>query len=112
MGRAHDFKTEALTEVNLHIAEVATDLVAPEAAGWDFFCECGGRDCYATVRLTLAEYMAIRESAAAILAPGHELNLSARAARARERARERRREAQALWAQAEQQRRRARRNLP
>lgn len=91
----------ALTEVNVHILELAVDAPSHELA-WEFFCECGGRDCYEQVVLTIEEYTAVRRRGEAVLAAGHRLNPSARARRLRE-------EALALRAQAEHQLTRARR---
>lgn len=39
-----------------------------------FLCECDGDDCQSHVRMTLAEYDALRESGAWVTAPGHQLH--------------------------------------
>lgn len=84
----------ALIEANAQIASTSSD------PGSRFYCECGRRTCTEQVPLTHAQYLAIRERGAAVLAMGHRTNHSSRA-------RELRREAQALVAQAKHQRRRA-----
>jgi hypothetical protein len=97
-------KTFLLTEVNHHIRDLAAD--ADWDAGdpeWEFFCECGRRDCHEQVKLTLDAYVALGDGNRPVLAPGHRLSQVERARRLRE-------ETQALLAQAEQQVKRAQRN--
>jgi hypothetical protein len=103
MARQQDFKTVALTEVNVHILELAAESVSAESR-WEFFCECGRRDCTEQVALTLGQYVATRECGTAVLAAGHSPNQSARA-------RELRQDAQVLVAQAKHQNRRAGENV-
>ncbi len=98
-----------MLEVNAHIREAAERLDgARKGSFWEFRCECGGPDCQSEIRLTLAEYAALRDSYEPILAPGHDIS---RPARARRTAREKCDDAEALKRQAEQQQGRARRNL-
>jgi hypothetical protein len=96
----------ALLEVNVRIREAALrlDAAEPEAV-WAFLCECGEAGCHAQVRLTLAEYDALKAAERPVLAPGH---AASRAAVARRYAEALREDATALRAQAEQQLRRAR----
>ena len=94
-----DFKTAALTEVNGHILEVADESVMG-GEEWEFFCECGRRDCHERVELTAAAYGALRDAGRAILAAGHRLT---RAEQARRQALRLRDDASALRAQAELQ---------
>jgi hypothetical protein len=101
VGRNQDFKTVALTEVNAHIRELADESPSHDLK-WEFFCECGHRDCKAQLVLSIEEYTSIRDRDEAVLAPGHLVNQSARSRRLRE-------EAQALRAQAAHQLRRAKR---
>jgi hypothetical protein len=54
------FKTQALTEVNRHILDAARDSVSGEQE-WEFFCECGGRDCNEHVKLTIDAYVALHD---------------------------------------------------
>lgn len=97
-------KTYVLTYVNGHIAEFAAGQET-DPLEWDFFCECGRRDCDEQVRLTRAAYLALHEAERPVLAPRHRLNQAERAKRLAE-------EARALRAQAEQQIARARRRRP
>lgn len=64
---------DVLLEVNAHVHEAARRFegVEPGADRWDFTCECGARDCRATVSLTLAEYEELRTAEQRVLAPGH-----------------------------------------
>jgi hypothetical protein len=92
-------KTFLLSEVNHHIRDLAADTDS-DVAEWEFFCECGEKECKAQVTMTLAEYAALNDGGEPVLAAGHRLSQTERAQRLRE-------EAQALLAQAEQQVRRA-----
>jgi hypothetical protein len=83
MGRERALKTAALTEVNEHILEFASESASIED-DWDFFCECGELDCHAVVRLTIGEYTGLRDAERAVLAPGHELSEHDRSRRLRE----------------------------
>ena len=76
-------KTAALTEVNDHILDFASESASIET-DWDFFCECGELNCHSLVRLTINEYMDVRDSASAVLAQGHELSDDDRSMRLRE----------------------------
>ena len=71
---------------------------------WEFPCECGHRDCRASVFLTLDAYAALGDRGDTVLAPGHSMSQVARARGLVDAAR-------ALRAQAEQQVRRAGKNL-
>jgi len=82
MGRKQALKTAALTEVNGHILEFASESASSET-DWEFFCECGEADCHAMVRLTVNEYTGLRDADGAMLAPQHELSGEARAKRLR-----------------------------
>jgi hypothetical protein len=94
-------KTFLLTEVNHHIRDLAAE-DSWEAPEWEFFCECGRKDCTEQVKMTLDAYVALNDGGAAVLAPGHRLSQAERAQRLRE-------EARALLAQAEHQVERAER---
>jgi hypothetical protein len=76
-------KTAALTEVNDHILDFASESASIET-DWDFFCECGELNCHSLIRLTVNEYMDVRDSASAVLAQGHELSDDDRSTRLRE----------------------------
>ena len=76
-------KTTALTEVNDHILDFASESASIET-DWDFFCECGELSCRSLIRLTVNEYMNVRDSASAVLAQGHELSDDDRSTRLRE----------------------------
>ena len=76
-------KTAALTEVNDHILDFASESASIET-DWDFFCECGELSCHLLVRLTINEYRDVRDSASAVLAHGHELSDDDRSTRLRE----------------------------
>ena len=71
---------------------------------WDFMCECGEETCHKFVFLTLDEFVALRDRGEAVLAPEHHLSPVAHARRVRS-------ATQALRAQAEQQVKRAKKNL-
>lgn len=71
---------------------------------WEFHCECGHRNCNELVFLTVDEYTALHDDGKAVLAEGHRVSQVARARGLVE-------AAKALCAQAEQQVRRARKNL-
>ena len=98
------FKTEALTEVNAHILEAARDSITQEQE-WEFFCECGDSTCGEQVKLSVEEYVGLRERGDAVLADGHRLSRGELALR---RASELGEESAALRAQAEHQVRHAR----
>lgn len=76
-------KTAALTEVNDHILDFASESASIET-DWDFFCECGEPNCHSLVRLTINEYMDVRDSASAVLAQGYELSHDDRSTRLRD----------------------------
>jgi hypothetical protein len=62
-------------EVNERVAEVATHYIEVEAhtEQVDFACECGRADCAEPIRMTLAEYEAIRaESTHFGIVPDHQ----------------------------------------
>jgi hypothetical protein len=90
--------------VNAEIRAVAARS-AESTLQWEFLCECGRPDCSGRVLLTLAEYEAIRDGGAGVLAAGHRRSQTARAKRLRG-------EASALKAQAKHQLDRARKNVP
>jgi hypothetical protein len=102
MDEHRSSKTEALTEVNQNILDVACESIAEEQE-WEFFCECGRSGCEAHVTLTVAAYTAIHDSGGAVLAHGHRLSQV-------ERARRLILDATALRSQAEHQLRRAQKN--
>ena len=99
MDTKRAFKTEALTEVNVHILEVAQDSIS-EGLEWEFFCECGRPDCHEYVKLTIDEYSALHDGGGHVLAPRHRLSQTERARRLRD-------DARALQGQAEHQLKRA-----
>ena len=104
MDATDDAKTAALSEANGHIADVAVG-VSPGETVWQFFCECGHSHCDARVDMSLNRYARILDELGAVIAPGHRMNESARAARLRE-------EARALRAEALLQMRRVRKRAP
>ncbi|HWT22078.1 MAG TPA: hypothetical protein VN213_01090 [Solirubrobacteraceae bacterium] len=58
--------------INERVAAFPENREAPEAEPLMFYCECGDADCFERVRLTRAEYEAIREDAAHFaVIPGH-----------------------------------------
>ena len=98
-----------MLEQGAHETEANEDLrpVREEVSGvqkWDFMCECGGEHCHESVFLTLADFVALRDRGEAVLAPGHRVSPVAHARRVRS-------ATLALRAQAEQQVKRARKNL-
>jgi hypothetical protein len=99
-----------LLGVNSNIGADAWDLAAEdrEAKGWNFLCECGDADCLEVVHLTLVRYERLRAAGGFVLAETHALQ---RAEAVRAWARELREDAAALRAQAQHQRKRARKNL-
>jgi hypothetical protein len=103
VDKHRDFKTLALVEVNRHILEAAHDSISDEQE-WEFFCECGRRDCHERVALTPDRYDSLQSSGQSVLAPGHRLSQVERARRLLS-------DAEGLRAQAEHQVRRARKNL-
>lgn len=90
-------------EVNHHIRDLAVDVNWGDPE-WEFFCECGRKECGEVVRLTLATYVALADAGGPVLAPGHQLSQVERARRLRE-------DTRALMAQAEQQVKRAQKNM-
>jgi hypothetical protein len=102
-------KQSILLELNGRVHEAAKLFESADTDRdlWDFTCECGASDCRVSVSLTLDEYEALREGGEPVLAGGHEVQ---RAAKARETARGLRADSAALQAQAELQRKRAKRN--
>lgn len=103
MDEERDFKTLALTEVNQHILDAARESISDHPE-WEFFCECGRRDCYEHVMLSLDSYIRLHDGGGAVLAPKHRLSQIERARRLGE-------EANALRAQAKHQLKRAQKNL-
>lgn len=91
-----------LLEVNRNIGADARDASA------DFLCECGDGECLEMVHLPLAGYEHLRAAGGFVLAKTHVVQ---RAEMARAWARTLASDAAALRAQAELQRKRARRNL-
>jgi hypothetical protein len=71
---------------------------------WEFPCECGHKDCYESVFLTLDAYAALSVRGDVVLADGHRVSQIARARRLVH-------AASALRAQAEQQIWRTRKKL-
>jgi hypothetical protein len=61
---------EVVAEVNARIREIA-ERSAAATDDWDFMCECGDPACQARVTLSVAEYEALQERKAPVLAPGH-----------------------------------------
>jgi hypothetical protein len=60
-------------EVRKAAAVLGDGLDRPETL-FEFVCECGRRRCSTLVRLTVAEYEAVRGDAASfVVAPGHEI---------------------------------------
>ena len=84
------------------------DVPDSEEDTWDFLCECGSGDCKEWVTLPLRQYEELQKTGVAVLAPGHETK---REERSRRRSRQLVDDAKALHAQAQQQLRRAVRNL-
>ena len=90
---------------NRHVFDLATRLRAsPGRLSWDFTGERGRTGCAETVSLTVSEYETLRGLGADVLAAGHARSPVLKARELVEQAR-------ALQAQAEQQARRAARNL-
>jgi hypothetical protein len=65
-----------LTNEEVRRAAVAlSDPAAAPEAQFEFLCECARRRCYAMIPLTVSEYETIRsDSAAFVVAPGHEID--------------------------------------
>ena len=91
------------TEANRHVLRVVRDLADGEQE-WEFFCECGHKDCDEPVFLTLDAYVELREQGGVVLADGHQLSQA-------ERARGLRADAEALRREATHQVRRTMKNL-
>ena len=108
MGNERVFKTAVLTEINRRSGEVAEQSVA-RGEGWKFFCECGNHNCHELVVLSLDRYLATRADGGAVLAPGHRLS---RGESARRQAKILHDDSQVLRAQANNQRRRAKKQRP
>ena len=77
-GLHRKFKVVALTEVNSHILELATESRS-DATDWDFFCECGRPNCHQQVMLTVAAFNWLRSNDLPVIARGHKLSHVARA---------------------------------
>jgi len=93
---------------NLRMAVKRFDLSELDEDTWDFLCECGDDTCREWVTMRVSEYEALQRADEPIRAEGHRLDDSQRA---RRKARHLADDAKALRAQAEHQRKRARRNL-
>ena len=102
MGKQRAFKTEALTEMNWNLSRARAPIAGEQE--WEFFCECGEKNCRESVFLTLDAYVALHDRGKVVLAGGHHLSSVVRARRLRG-------DAKALVAQAMHQVKRARRNL-
>ena len=90
-------------EANEHVLSLVDD----EPGGvreWEFMCECGHEGCHESVFLTVAAFVALRDSGEAVVAAGHHVSPAAHARRVRN-------ATQALRAQAEHQVKRAKKNL-
>ena len=75
MNAERDAKNQALfREVNEHIAEVGTRLVAGDTQSeWEFLCECGDTSCVERMVVPIHVYRDVRENGRRfILLPGHE----------------------------------------
>ena len=58
------------TETSAHLFSLVRD----EVGGlheWEFMCECGHKSCHESVFLTLAAFVALRESGEAVVAREH-----------------------------------------
>jgi hypothetical protein len=68
-------ENEALfRDINERVVALPERQEASAAEKLMFYCECGDAKCFEHVRLTLAEYQALRANAARFaVAPGHEL---------------------------------------
>ena len=99
-------RAAVLTEVNRRILDTTTGSLGSrdQDEEWEFFCECGRPDCEERVKLTVAAHSALDDGQSAVLAPGHRLSQIERARRLME-------VSKALRAQAEQQVKRAKKNL-
>ena len=80
------------------------DSVTTGEREWEFLCECGHKNCRATVFLTLDAYAELHSRRQPVLAAGHHVSQAARARQLVE-------AAKALRAQAAHQVRRAQKNL-
>jgi hypothetical protein len=99
--------SDVLADVNARISELAAEqAVGPDGESWEFMCECGKQGCHERVPMSLSDYEALRQTGAAVLAPGH--HPPSRTQRARTRVRTLVEEAKALSGQARQQAQRAR----
>ena len=58
------------TETSAHLFSLVHDEVSG-VHEWEFMCECGHKSCHESVFLTLAAFVARRESREAVVAPGH-----------------------------------------
>jgi hypothetical protein len=98
-----DARAATLTAANAHIYRHVRDTDDGEQE-WEFLCACGRAGCSERVFLTLDDYIALSDSGAVVLAPGHRVSQVGRARGLSE-------YAKALRAQAEHQVGRARKNL-
>jgi hypothetical protein len=111
VGKKHIQKATALRQVNDAIRDGVLSANQP-ALEWEFFCECGSRDCDQRVALTVEEYGALLDGGRPVLAHGHGLTELGHARQARYAAQEAREAAKALRAQARHQTERAHRHRP
>lgn len=103
--------SEARADVNRNVrmAVKRFDLsTTDDEETWNFLCECGVEECQEWVTLRVSDYEEMQRADEPILAAGHTLTLGQRS---RRKARRLVDDAKALEAQAEQQVKRARRNL-
>jgi hypothetical protein len=96
-------KVEALAEVNENILRSVRDS-AEGGLEWEFFCECGAKNCHERVFLTLDAYLGLHDHGGVVLAEAHRPSQAGRAQRLRN-------DAEALKRQAAHQIKRALRNL-
>ena len=96
-------KVEALAEVNENILRSVRDS-AEGSLEWEFFCECGEKNCHERVFLTLEAYIGVHDHGGIVLAEGHRPSQVGRARRLRD-------DAEALKRQAAHQIKRALRNV-
>lgn len=66
-----------LQEVNHNIRDLAAEVDPYDSSAWEFVCECGEEDCTERLGLSLARYDELKNTDAALLAPGHQLRRSA-----------------------------------
>jgi len=102
--------SEARADVNRHVrmAVKRFEVSGLDEDTWSFLCECGADECQEWVTLRVTDYETKQRADEPILAPGHTLS---QGQRTRRRARRLVDDAKALEAQADQQVKRAKRNL-